>query len=461
MSASPHPSRLEIERFLRGPSAAEAEASGKIVSHFLAGCALCHQQLESLGWDESRVERLLELRAEMLRDELDMAPLAGYDYDAAFAGAERALAAFFAEGRTPQVPAEDLWSELSPLSAEQQVQRMGSDRRFANPDLVRQLIDGSRTLRYQDPRKIQHLAHLACIAAEGCAVDDCGSPERLADLRAQSWRQYGNALRVQGRLREADAALARAQRLCEEGTGDPPLRARLLAQKASLRIAQRRFEEALYLTEESGRIFRAIGQLSSLAGTLVQKATAHLYSGSPEEAVRALNRALPLIAPEEDPHLLLVACHNLVRCYVDLGQPEQALSLYFEAKDLYHEFTDALILLRAGWQEGQLLRDLGYLRAAEVALLTARNGFSRQDLLYEAAMVSLDLAAVYVHLTDREKLEQTVVEAVPIFRAIGVDREVLASLLQLRQLAEDRRQAFELIRALASQVEAFGRRRLA
>ncbi|HYN23270.1 MAG TPA: tetratricopeptide repeat protein, partial [Thermoanaerobaculia bacterium] len=346
--------------------------------------------------------------------------------------------------------------ELSSLSAGKQVRLIESDRRFVNPELVKLLIEGSRALRYQDPERILHLAHLACLIAESCTLDECGSLERLADLRCQGWRQYGNALRVQGRLREAEAAFARAQRFWEEGTGDPPLRARLLAQKASLRMFQRRLDEAVQLTDEAGRIYRELGQTGSLASTMIQKAVACIYASEPEEAVRALNRAIPLIAPEEDPHLLLVACHNLVRCYIDLGRPEQALSLYYEIRDLYREFHDALILLRAYWQEGQILRDLGHLGAAEAALIRAREGFCQHKLPLDAALVSLHLAEVYVKMGNLEKIEEIVATTVPIFHMVGVDREALASLLQLRQLAENRRQASELIQLLYSRVEHHG-----
>jgi tetratricopeptide (TPR) repeat protein len=294
---------------------------------------------------------------------------------------------------------------------------------------------------------------LARLAADACTVDLAGSRSKLADLKSQAWRQYGNALRISGRMREAEEALAEATRLCAEGTGDPPLRAVLYEQLASLRIFQRRFAEAIDLAQDAGRIYRELGETQGNASTLVRKAIALLYSGEAASAVRTLNRAIPLIDQEGDPHLLLAACHNLISCYIDLERPEQALSIYYEARDLCREFNDSLISLRAGWQEGTLLRDLGQLRAAEQSLLRARQGFLDRELSYEAALLSLDLAAVYLKLNETESLQRTVSEMVPIFTALGVDREALAALLQLQKAADQSRKSFQLIRFLTTQLE--------
>ncbi|HET9227848.1 MAG TPA: tetratricopeptide repeat protein [Thermoanaerobaculia bacterium] len=448
-----HPTRADLEVFLHDPTRVVPKTNAVVVRHLLAGCGTCREHLDSLGWERSRLERLLQLRPGSL--ESPEARL--FDYSGAFTGAERALDAFFAQGRAQEASAEELQAELSPLSAEEQIRRVGTDRRFANPELVKQLIEGSQAVRFHDPEKLLHLAHLACLAAESCSEEECGSPEKLADLRCQSWRQYGTALRVQSRLRESDAAFARAQRFCEEGTGDPPVRAQLFSTLLSLRMAQRRFNEAIQLADDAGRIYQEIGDTNALASTLVQKAIAYIYSGEPGDAVPVLNRAIPLIK-QDDTHLLLAACHNLVRCYLDLERPEQALSLFFEVRELYREVDDALILLRAGTQEGYMLRDLGHLRAAEAAFIRSRDGFCEHKLIYEAAIVSLDLAAIYVKLGDAEKLQETVATTVPIFRSLGVDREAMAGLLQLGQLATQGQRAFDLIRRLGNKVEQLNRK---
>jgi hypothetical protein len=80
------------------------------------------------------------------------------------------------------------------------------------------------------------------------------------------------------------------------------------------------------------------------------------------------------------------------------------------------------------------------------------------ELLYEVALVSLDLSAVYVRSGETEKLRQAVVEMVPIFTSLGVDREALAALLQLQQANQQSRQAFELIRFLNTRLEQLPRR---
>lgn len=355
---------------------------------------------------------------------------------------------FFAAGRSYPVAAEVLYAELRSLPVPEQWKRARQDPRFQSRELVELLIEGSHATRYSDLSDMLHLAELAELVAEACTVEDAGSAAKLADLRGRAWGDFASALRASGRHRDAEEALTTAERYVEMGTGDPSLRARTIEQKASLRKSQGRYPESIELAEESAAIFLEIGQTHEFARALVHKALACHYAGMTEGSVDVLNRAIPLIDPETNPHLLLAACHNLVVSYIELDQPEQALSLYFESRDLYKEFDDDLILLKSTWQEGQLLRDLGHLTAAEAALLQARKGFVERNLAHEVAMVSLDLAWVYVKLGWFDRLKETVAEAIPIFTALRVGREALAALLQLQHAAGQEQQALEIIGTL-------------
>jgi tetratricopeptide (TPR) repeat protein len=449
-----HPSLEDFRAFFRSKSGPGKSArNAKILRHLLADCQTCRDRLSEMGMEGSRLARLV-LLPEGESEKPDASPAANeYDYGNAFAKVDQAVSALLSPDAAAEASPETLWAELGALPANEQVDKVRSDPRFATPATVKDLMDRSHQVRYRDPEEMLRLADLARLAAEACSPNQAGQELRLADLRARAWGQFGNALRVNGRLREAEAALMSADNYRGAGTGDPMLRASRLERWTSLRTAQGLYDNAVEQAEEAGQIYRELGETHLLASTMVQKAIAYLYAGEPESAIRTLNRAIPLIDHEDDPNLLLAACHNLIHAYVALDRPEQALLLYSEIRTLYREFDDPMILLRAAWQEGTLLRDLGHLRAAETILFNARKGFLERSLTYEAALISLDLAAIYVKLGLSDDLKQTVAAAIPIFRALGVDREALAALLQLQQIAGQEHQALELIRFLNARVK--------
>jgi tetratricopeptide (TPR) repeat protein len=290
-------------------------------------------------------------------------------------------------------------------------------------------------------------------------VETLGSAEQLADLKAQARCQYAKALRISGQLRKAEEAFTEARQLLENGTGDPTIRADLLREMAQLRIVQRRFNEAILMADEAAHIYSDTGKDLSASRSMVTKAIAQHSAGEPDAATLTLNQAIPIIDAERNPGDLLAACHNLIGCYLDLEQPEQALSLYSKMRDLYRDFPgDPLITLRAGWQEGQILRDLGHLQSAKETLLQARRGFVEHQQINEAAMVSLDLMTVYLKLNDMESVRQAVAEMSPIFRSLGLDREILASLASLPQRVpsvknDQNLQALELVYQLGAKLK--------
>jgi tetratricopeptide (TPR) repeat protein len=455
-----HPSTEDFEKFLRSSSRSiYRAANAQVMRHLLSDCTACRDRLNAMGWSQARLANLLHPVADSSRpgegfSTPSPAEAETHDYSRAFAAVERRVSAFLAPESHPMEKSVDLLlAELADLPASEQIERISGGGPYSTPPVIRGLIDRSHALRYRNADEMLHLADLARLAVECCPASAADGELKLADLRTRVWGAYGNALRVGSRPQEAEEAFATARDCRKQGTGDPVLRAWLSEKITPLAIFQGRFEEAIEMCEEAGQIYQELGESHHLASTLTQKAIASLYSGESERAIRALNQAIPLVDYEEDPHLLLAACHNLIRCYIDLDRPDQALAIYSETRVLYQEFDDPLILLRAAWQEGQLLRDLGHLRAAETALLRARKGYQEQRLAYEMALVSLDLATVYVKLGLGEEVKRTVMTTVPIFHALRVKLETLAALLQLQQVADQEQQALELIRTLNARVE--------
>lgn len=429
-----HPIAEDFERFLQAsPRPSNAHCNAQIVRHLLKDCGICRETLGGLRGGRALLSRLLEVPLPQTEPG-DSGPSKLYNYDWAFARTERTVAASLAHGGPARGLPERL-AELYGLPEGEQIRRVSLGGRFADPDLVETLIERSHAARYQSPKKMLHLSRLARLAAEACTIQTAGGPERLADLQALAWGAYGNAQRVCGNVPEAEEALARAFKKHEEGSSSLRLKGLLLGQISSLRNLQSRFDEAIQLAEEAENISRELGETQILARMMVQRANVLTYAGQTEHAAEILRQAIPKIDQEEDPQLFLAARHNLARCYIDLDQPEEALALFFESKPLYRQCKDPLILLRAAWQEGQLLREIGHLESAESVLRRTREGFTEQGLVYETAMVSLELADVYAKGGRVEDVRRTIMEAMPLFRSLRVDREVLASLLRLRQAA--------------------------
>jgi tetratricopeptide (TPR) repeat protein len=427
-----HPTAEDFECLLqRSPKPSNAERNASVVRHLLAGCEACRTTLRELREVQALFNRMFDLPNTI--GEVN-SPASHYNYEWAFARADRTLRAQFTQSIPPEGLREQLAKLLS-LSEGEQIRRARAGGHFADPEIVQDLMGRSHSARYRSPRKTLHLSLLARLAAEACTADKAGGQEQLADLQVQAWGAFANAQRICGDLLASEEAFAIAFQKEQSGTRSPQLRAALLSQLCSLRIFQRRFEAALDLALEAEGICDSIGENSLLASVLVVKGTVLLHSGEAEKAVDTLQRAIPKIDQEEDPLLFLAVHHNLARCYIDLDQPDEAVAVLFEVRNLYKD-CDPLILLRAIWQEGQLLREVGHFRNAEAALLRARQGFEEQGLAYEMAVVCLDLGEVYWKLGLLDRLRESLAEAVPIFRSLRVSRETLAALLRLQQAAE-------------------------
>ncbi len=465
-----HLSLEDFEGFLKGGSRPPLpEHNARVLRHLLRDCPVCRDRLSTLDATHGRSSLLFSLAAEASAQtgeepSATQSPrAASYDYDQAFAGADQSITAFLMlDAPEMEKPADRWLAELTGLPEAEQVERVRAVAGYAHPLVIRELVERSHSSRYRGPQEMLHFANLARLAAERMpAPSDGAAARKAADLMTRVWGQYGSALRVCSRPYEAHEGLAKAQAYRLQGTGDPALRAWMLGKLTSLAISEERLREAVQLAEEGGEIFRELGDNQALAGLQTQKAVALIYSGETEAALRALHQAIPLIEYGEDPYLLLSACHNLIRCYIDLDRPDQALMLYSEIREIYKDFDDPLILLKTSWQEGKLLCDLGHLRAAETILLRTRKGYMEKGIPAEVALVSLDLATVYVKLGLVDEVKRTVITTLPIFHALRVKLDTLAALLQLQQVADQEQQALEIVRALSSRIESLPKKHAA
>jgi tetratricopeptide (TPR) repeat protein len=436
-----HEISSEVLARFAGKQATSAEGQ-MVLAHLLRGCEICRHHLRLSGWHS----KAREMEA-FVGNQVPAGPPAGA-YDEAFAAAERAAAAAL---QKKHFPAQQLLAELDRLPPEEQELRVRNLRRYGSPELAVVFIERSHAKRYSDHEGMMRNARLAVAVAEAATPADGGGSAPLNDCRAKAWAQLGNAHRIRSEILEAERAFGRALRLIDAGSGDPGVRAFVLNLLSTLRSFRRDYQGAAALLEEVVKHYRQEHHRAGEAGALISLALVKLYSGRPEVAIPFLQRALRLLTTQEI-ELLRAAVQNLVYCYLELGEPKLAYGLLADAEPHFLNCTDEAMLLRMNWLRGKIEKDLGLLHAAEVRMSRVRAAFLRQDLALQVAMVSLDLAEVYALQGRVPDLVRTVGETIPIFQSLRVTRDLLASLLRLREIAASQTAAVTLLRQVAAQI---------
>jgi tetratricopeptide (TPR) repeat protein len=286
------------------------------------------------------------------------------------------------------------------------------------------LLRSSFEARFRDPRAMLDLARAAQAAATGL---DCRKylPGLVADFQARAWGELANARRLNDDFAGADEAFARAAELLEEGTGDVLVAARLLDLKASLRSSQRRLSEALKLLDLAHETYVRTGEDHLAGRVLVKKGATLRNGGCSEEAVPLLHEGLARINPRRDPRLAAIGRQTLVDALIDCERYAEAARLFLESGVRRAFSGEPLSLARVRWIEGKIFAGLGKPQRAEAIFLQVRGGFRERGQEYDAALVGLDLAAVWLRLGRKAEVRELAAEILGTFQSLQVEPEAL------------------------------------
>jgi tetratricopeptide (TPR) repeat protein len=370
-------------------------------------------------------------------------------YESALAESRRSLSEWEADLEKERDDAPGLYVELLGQPAEAHDLLLRESRRFQTWGLYELLVERSLETSLQDPSFGEQLGLLALRLADLLDRERYGT-ERIADLRARAWAFVGNACRLRFDFQGSEEAFRRAYLELKKGTRDGLERAIFLDLKASLRRAERRFDESLRLLRRAIDLFLSHGERHRAGRSLVKASTVQYHAGNPEEAISLLNKSLPLIDPEQEPRLLLCARHNLVDYMAGSGRFLEAQRLYRDARPLYRSFDEPWVQNRRRWVRGKISKGLGQLQHAETRLLAARDGFVAEGVPYDTALVSLELALLYAEQGRTAELKRLAAEMVPIFASRHIHREALAALAFFRQAVEAETAGAELVGKIAA-----------
>jgi tetratricopeptide (TPR) repeat protein len=365
------------------------------------------------------------------------------DYEQVFERLQLATQERISQVENEREIAPRLAEELLALSTAEQRFRL-NESRFHNAALADLLLERCSVVSLDDPACAEELAQLALAIADRLEAKERG--QVLAnDLRARAWASIGNIRRIFSDFRTAEAAIAKAEALLEEGSGDPIERARVLDLKASLLRAERRFDQALAAIDQTVSIYRRIHDDHRQGRALISKAMIQGNAGEQEKGVTLFFRALDLIDVDQEPRLALVAFNNLLVDLTELGRFAEASALLPEVyRHLAISGTRA-DRLTVCWAEAQLEIGIGHLDRAEAMLRLVRDEFVAQGLGYNAALASLDLAKIYLEQGRTAETRQLALEMHSIFAAQDIHREALVAVAFFQQAAEQERATVWLV----------------
>jgi tetratricopeptide (TPR) repeat protein len=407
-----HPHDLTLEGLLL-----LLESERRALARHLSECPTCRERLEDLPSRKAAVVR----------------PFQGQNksYDAAFNRLERLFEDQRFAFEQERAEARGLLTELLRYPVPRRKTMVRQNPRFQTWSLAQLVIELSKEECFQDPALAEDLAWLT-LDLLGSLDKMLYGAERIEDLKARSWGVIGNARRVRSDFQAAEEAFETAAACLKHGTGDVVERALLFDLKASLRIEQRRLDEAMTLLHRALALFRSVGDRHRTGRTLIKMDRAYNVAGTPAEGIPLLYQALDLIDPDHEPRLTLCVSHNLITDFVDSELYMEAQRMLAKTRPLYERNSDPMAKALRPWLEGRIAWGLGRKAEAEAFFYAAREALAALGNPYRKALLLLDLAALYAEQGKTSELRRITEEILPVFteRKVTLEAEATLALLQ-------------------------------
>lgn len=345
--------------------------------------------------------------------------------------------------------AGEVWAALAPFPAAQRRDLLAKSPRSGRSwALAEKLCLASSEEAAHELEAASELVELAMFVTDRVPGDET----RRTHVRAHCLLYKSNVLRVADDLNAARHLFDHAATLWRANRSGLPLEEwRLLDLEASLLRAERRFEEALDRIEQA----RALSPGNEAAGRILLKKSSVLeQQGDPEGSLAALDEAAPWIESGGDPRLLFGLHFNRTTNLCHLERFVEAAEALPTVRELAKVQGKAgLQLLRLRWLEGRVAAGLGRTEEAVAALEEVRQAFTQQKIAYSAALVSLNLALLYLQQGRAAEVRALAEEMIWIFQEKKIRREGFAAVRLFCEAARQEVATLELARTAITEVE--------
>ncbi len=237
-------------------------------------------------------------------------------------------------------PSLHLWAVAERLLAESNEHREAQDEADRMPGATSRpalpslpvgpmASDAAGTTATLAPPKIAPPSPAAALAAEALLVLDRIDPKVygascVEDLYAQCHTALGLARLAEGDLAAGEQELAEAYEHLEAGSGDILSRAQMLDFESALRLAQRRYGEALTAIDRASRSFRTARDRHFEGLAQLRRAEILRAAGRRTDAIVTCRKGLALIDPDRARVEAKRARRSLVHDLAALGRHDEA-----------------------------------------------------------------------------------------------------------------------------------------
>lgn len=290
----------------------------------------------------------------------------------------------------------------------------------------------------REPREALVIAEVASVIADAIA-DDAYPAVVLAQMRAQAWKDRGQALDYLARYDEALAALDRAEeQLAAFGSLAHEMAIVRYVRAVALQHVNR-FAESLELLHDCHQTFSDHGDarrrlISGIAhGMLLQRL--HRY-----DEARELYVPLLVTAEELQDTSSLASLHNLF-AHASLAKDDLAIAdkHFSRAVQLFTQLEQPLQVLRAEDGQGRTMLARRDFTHATRHLTSVRRDFLAHGLIEEAGISGLGVVEALLGSGASDEAESMARQLVTEFTAAGLNERAITALAYLAETINARR----------------------
>ena len=347
--------------------------------------------------------------------------------------------------------AEDLWRQMRHRPLEKQRSAVGWHL-FHTPALFDLLRRKSRQEGRRDREFGIHLAELALLSLRRCEE---GWSDRGHDLRAKGLAELGNTKRLAGDLTAAEGEFVScwAEWRKPRDSRDPSIEAEICFLHGTLRMFQRRYNEALELVNRSLSLFENQGDRRGQAQALIQRAAIRGYTGQGEESMTDFRKAADLIDNEKEQFLAFGVTISLANGRVRAGEYDSSRQEIAKAKQLFGRLDFPLGMSEIEWVEGFLAHETGDLAGAEKLYLAARSRYLDAEERLPATLLSLDLTILYCDQQRHDEAIELAAEILPALHSLKLHPESLEAIAMLAKAVAEKDVSRTLLRSIRDRIQ--------